>query len=146
MKVIVDIDAIGLKLDSLVEQRLAEEGLPICFGNMVPPILVRTLSMEDTEVLKPKGSIPADQVAVEVVNDIVVGAESKEKIRKTDLVLTKVAAEEINEYKKDRAERYVKQLVGCSNCNLVDVCDRLTKNYLKFIEVEGQYKKGGRLR
>lgn len=143
MKVIVDIDAVGQKLDVLVERALAEAALPTCFGNMVPPILVRTMSMEDTEILKSKGSIPADQVAIEVTSNIIVGKEEKEKIKNTDLVLTKDAVEEINEYKKDRAERYVKQLVQCSNCTYTDVCDRLTKNYLKFIEIEGQYKKGG---
>jgi hypothetical protein len=141
MKVTVNIDVIGETLDTLVEQRLAEAALPICFGNMVPPILVRTMLMEDTEILKPKGSIPADQVAREVVNDIIVGADSREKIEKTELVLTNDAAEEIQEYKKSRAEKYVKQLVDCSNCSFEDVCYKLTKNYLKFIEIEGHYKK-----
>jgi len=141
VKITINIDAIGESLDSLVEKQLIEHDLPKCFGNMVPPILLRIMSMEDTEILKPRGSVTIDQIAVEHIDELVIGTEAKEQIKNTDLVLIKDAEEEINEYKKNRAAKYVNQLVDCASCPCVDVCDKLTKNYLKFIEIEGQYKK-----
>jgi len=143
MKVTVNVDAVGTSLDTLVEQYLTELSIPVCFGNMIPPILLRTIVIDDIELFKPRGSVSSDAVAIEHIEDCIVGAESKDRIRKSDLILTKEGEAEILEYKKGKAAKYVEQLVRCQSCDLIDICDRLTKNYLKFIEVEGQYKKGG---
>ncbi len=61
-------------------------------------------------------------------------------IEGVDLVLTKEGLDYIESYKERRAQEYVEHVTGCLTCELIDVCYKLTKNFLTLVRLEGLFK------
>ena len=54
----------------------------------------------------------------------------------TDLVLTKEGSDYIERYKERKAQDYVDHVCRCTKCDLIDVCYKLTKNFLMLVKLE----------
>jgi len=131
MKDQIHVDAVGPTLDSLIEENLEKANLPSCLGNMIPPIMIRMIEVEDHEFFSAKHKIPPQEIAMEDISSLLATT-----IENSDFVLTKKGLDKIQEYKKDRASLYTQHLIKCSNCKVQDLCYKLTTNYLKLINLE----------
>jgi len=136
MKVIVNVDGILPVLDDMIIKGLEQEGYPTCLGNMIPPLLMRKIEVDEEKVLKVKGLTPTTEIVLEDVSQVV---ESNVDIV-NNRVMTQEGIDYINEYKTNRAEMYVKQLVKCISCEYVDTCYKLTTTYLTLISIEEKAK------
>ena len=54
--------------------------------------------------------------------------------------MNKSGVERVEQYKIDRADKYTEQLTKCSGCTNVNVCNKLTENYLKVISIQEMLK------
>lgn len=148
MKVSINIDKIGKGLDAMIIEELENNKLPPCLGNMTPPLLSRVINVDDSIVFKPKSSVPDEQVIrkaseiiVKDVDDVhQVDPKFLNDIEGVDLVLTKEGLDYIEDYKEKRAHQYVEHVSGCLTCELIDVCYKLTKNFLALVRLEGLFK------
>jgi hypothetical protein len=136
MQVKVKIDAVGTPLDTYIEKNLTQVGLPTCFGSMIPPIIKRQVLFDDLSILKDREAVSENQIAVDDISEIVDGAKTYCSKR----VMDKKGVEKIEEYKEKRAEKYTAQLLKCSQCKFIDICDKLTNNYLRVISVQEMIK------
>lgn len=131
MKVEIKIDALNPKLDSLIEKGLEEAGLPSCLGNMIPPIMVRMIEVEDAEFFSNRNTISPQEIGMEDTSKLV-----RLPMTNTNMVLTIEGLKKLQEYKESRAKVYIEHIKKCSNCDKVDLCYKLTTNYLKMISLE----------
>jgi len=140
MKVSISIDRVGDSLDAKVNALLEDANLPTCMGNMIPLLLARVITVDEKNVFKHKDSV-LDEEVVMGANELVVESSSdKQSGLKDNYVLTNEGLDYIENYKEERSRSYVERLLACSICDKTDVCYKLTKNYLKMIELERRYK------
>jgi len=132
MKIKINIDAIEPQIDSLVKSELEMLNLPSCFGNMIPSVLKRVVEFEDSEVLTPKNTVLIDEIGIDDASSVVVDG----KRLKDSFVLTKETVAILQEYKKQRALAYAHKIAKCKDCKHAEICNHLTVNYLKLIELE----------
>jgi len=141
MKVSINIDKVGGGLDKLIMDKLSEKELPSCLGNMTPPLLSRIINVDDSIVFKPKSSVAKEQVIENAAAIVVTRIDDlDDDLKGTDLVLTKEGLDYIEDYKERRAQEYVDHVSNCVACDLIDICYKLTKNFLTLVRLEGIFK------
>ena len=136
MKIKVNVDAIGTPLDEHVENKLTSSGLPTCLGSMIPPIITRQVSFEDLDILVDKEAISEKETVVSDVSKVI----DADATCYHGKVIGKNGVEQVEKYKVERAGKYIEQLVKCCSCTYVNVCDKLTKNYLRVISIQETIK------
>jgi hypothetical protein len=125
MQVIINVDVVTPTLEGLIEEVAKEQGIPECLGDMVPPLLGKDISVEDTKVFKVKNSIPTEEWERDDLINFV-----KSTYDCDNKVLTNKGADHIIKIKRKMAEAYVNKIKKCVTCKYIDVCDKLTKNYM----------------
>ena len=134
MEVRVNLSAVGTDLGTIIEAKLGERQLPGCLGNMIPPILSKLLDVEDTEIFAKASSLKDEEKAEADMKELVVASSTDV----SDMSLTKVGLEKLENTKIHLATVYADRLNKCVSCPLVDVCNKLTTNYLKVVELENK--------
>lgn len=141
MKVSIKIDAIGKSLDNYVKDELADVGLPNCIGSMIPPLLNRIVQMDLGNLFQPRSAVEDGDI-VGKCDNLIVGADAEDlETDAIDKVLTKNGRDYIEDYKKKKSHEYVTQVAKCTGCEYIDVCYKLTRNYLQLIQLEKMFKK-----
>ena len=136
MEIRVNLSAVGTDLGTIIEAKLAERQLPGCLGNMIPPILSKLLDVENTEILAKTLSLKDEEKVIADMKELVIASS----VDISDMSLTKIGLEKLENTKIHLATVYADRLSKCVTCEIVDVCNKLTTNYLKVVELEN--KKG----
>jgi hypothetical protein len=133
MNILINIDAVGDSTNDIVDKSLHSEDIKPCFGNMIPPLLERMVEIDDEEILAITKSQPEENfdTTVDLKNLIVLSNSPYE-----DKSLTIAGRTKIEKFKYGRVSAYITQLKLCKSCEDVDVCDKLTRNYLTLISLE----------
>jgi len=132
MKIGINVDALGKSVNDYIGESLEAEGLPPCLGMLYPPVALRIIELEDEGLLVHKNTIPKDEIILDDVSELVLG----DKMYDEKYTITKEGAEAIEEYKKETSIAYTKKLLKCKDCATSDLCDKLTKNYLRLLSVK----------
>jgi hypothetical protein len=132
MEIRVNLGAVGIDLDNLIEAKLKERELPACLGYMIPPMLSKIMDVDDKEILALTESLKDEEKADADMQKFIVS----KNIDKTTHSLTKEGLEKIEHSKIDLADIYTSRLIKCVQCPVTDVCNKLTQNYLKVVSME----------
>jgi len=127
----IKIDTIGDTINTLTDSKLTNVGLPVCFGSMIPPIIMKNVSFNNTDLFAHKHSITDDDIYDSNIKNYVTDYDES----LNDMVLTKKGVAIIETYKESVASMFAAQLLKCSTCEYFEICNMLTKNYLKAIEL-----------
>lgn len=133
MDIKINVDAVGRKIDDCVESSLIGKDLPLCLGTMYPPVIQRVADFDSKILLIHIDAIPVDERVIEDITELTLDNNMFNGLKYT---LTKQGLKDIEKYKKERAKSYADQLSKCVVCKMVDVCFKLTSNYLKVIKME----------
>lgn len=134
MNVIVDINKIGEGISSLIKKKLKAKKLPECLGNMSPPIIGSTVTIEDT-IFKVRYSIPKENVVLDDVRNIVLYQKYDTDLTYDRFVLDVNGKSVIESIKEEAATSYVDHVSACVLCKHIDVCSKLTTHYLQTIKL-----------
>lgn len=136
MKIRINIDEVGQKIDDLIESKLESKGFPKCMGSMIPPLIERQVEMEETKVLHTRDATHPDDI---IINDVskIVNADAKYYDGK---IIKNEGVSYINTYKNNLSDLYVNQLFTCSSCAYAETCYKLTRNYLKLLDIQEKVK------
>jgi hypothetical protein len=136
MKIKVNIDSIGKRVDEYIEEKISTSGFPSCLGSMVPPIISKQVFFDEALILTEKEAVSEKEILYSDISKIV----DVESTYSQNKVITKNKAKTIENYKEERANKYAEQVLGCCNCTFVEVCNKLTNNYLKVISIQESIK------
>lgn len=135
----VFVDKCGRSLDEHIKELLNKEALPTCLGCMMPPVVSRVAEFEVDDIVAIKEGCAPEEQALQKPQDIL-HFSSEREISK--YVIKKSALNIIEDYKALHAKMYADQIIRCTSCKHVDVCDKLTNNYLRAIELRETLNKG----
>lgn len=146
MKITINLNKFGKTINALINEGLKKKNIPECFANMVPPIVENFLDVEDTSVFSSKDITPGILTAIENISPIIVEDNEVEIFKKnkkstrhnSNFVLTRERLDELDKIKTKRASDYVDQVTRCITCPHVDLCYKLTVNYVRAITLEQQ--------
>ena len=136
MQIKVNVDMLGATMGEHIEGKLGVAGYPPCLGSMIPPVISRQVPFNDLEILIAKEAVSEKEIAISDLSNII-DADSTYYQGK---VMTQKHVDHIENYKCDRADKYVEHVVECCNCNYTDVCNKLTENYLKVLAIQENIK------
>lgn len=142
MKVEVNVNAIGTTIDEHIEINLIQAAMPACLGSMIPPIIKRQVPFDEVSILIEREAISEKEVGSSNVAEII----NADPLFYKNKVVTKAGVKKIEDYKIKLAKDYTEQLLKCCSCKYVEVCDKLTKNYLKIISVQEMVKQQAALK
>jgi len=125
-KVTVDIRQISPSYDEVINQLLTDYGLPSCLGNMIPPLLKNFIEFDSSEILEIEDGLPQEEIYTKDLASLITSDNSFFD----DKVLTHKGQKFLQKYKITRATLYANQLKKCVDCSHIDVCSKLTYNYL----------------
>jgi hypothetical protein len=132
MKIPVNVKALNIDMETYIKQELNVKKLPECLGCMIPPIVEDTPEVVLEDLFKESASV--DSINIMKINpkDIV----PEIHVDKVEgLIISKQSFDVINEQMKAKAKHYVTEVSKCLNCEHADICNKLTTNYLKVIEL-----------
>ncbi len=126
------IDKIGKTLSRYISEKAEVKNIPACFGNMGQPILYK---YEDiiTDCISPTNMIPKEQQVITLDKLI---DETIPNLDATKYCINDQGAEYIEGVKDNLTTAYVKKMVACSTCKLIDRCNMVTSHTLKKVELE----------
>lgn len=130
MPIAIDLDKVLPTQSTLIQERLDAEGLPSCFGFMVPPVIRHTIEIEETELFALKNINPAD-IAPLSPQDLL--ADSSFLPENT--IVKNSGVNLLQSIKEKNAVKFVKQVKKCVSCPHQDTCFRLTTNYLTVLNL-----------
>lgn len=136
MEIRINLGAVGTDLGTIIEAKLSERQLPECLGNMIPPILSKLLDVDSTEIFEKTESLKDEEKAEANMKELVVASSADI----SDMSLTKAGLEKLENTKIHLSTVYAERLNKCVSCPLTDVCNKLTQNYLKIVELESKKK------
>ena len=131
MEITVNSAMVGTSLETIIQAKMAERNLPGCLGYMFPSIMSKFIETEDTELLALTESLKDDEKVIVDMKEFIVSGITDT----TKLCLTKTGLEKIEKAKIETAILYVDKLKKCTECQYVDVCHRLTQNYLQLVKL-----------
>lgn len=136
MLIKVNVDMVGSTMGEHIESRLSAAGHPHCLGSMIPPVISRQVPFNDLEILIAKEAVSEKEVMKSDLSKIIDASVDHYQGK----VMTQKHLDHIEDYKNDRAAKYVEHVIRCCNCNYTDVCNKLTENYLKVLAIQESIK------
>lgn len=126
------IDSVEKPINDIINEKLKDANLPSCFGSMIPPIILKKVKFNSTDILAHKHSLVEEDIYDFDINHYI---DNEYNETYEDMVITNKGVEYIKTYKETLASIYVAQVIKCSTCTYWEVCNVLTQNYLKALEL-----------
>lgn len=127
----IDLNNITPDYNTEITKLLEEAKLPTCLGNMAPILLRNSLTIPEEDVCAIKDSLPPEHITGLPLQDFLI----EKNIIHEDKFLKKEGLQLLQEYKKRIAVQHVSKLVLCSQCNLTEICYKLTNLYIESIKI-----------
>jgi len=132
MKIPVNLKKLDIDVDQHIKDSLKKNGFPPCLGCMYPPLVEYEPNIEIHDLFVAPESV--DSINIMKINtSLLVPAQHTDKVRNT--VISKNSFSKVNSQIIDTAEHYADSIIKCVKCSHIEVCDKLTKNYLKLVEI-----------
>jgi len=131
----IKIDGIGAPIKKMIADKLVASNVPGCLGNMCPKIIEATINIEESAVLRIQESIKKELVEIDNIVDVLIDDKNK-FLDYSKYALTKEGFDKISGIKESSVEEYVNQVIMCTQCKYVDVCNKLTQNYIMNIYIK----------
>jgi len=132
MIVRVNTDIVGEALSNKIESKLSKAKLPVCIGNMSPPIINAELPFEFQEILKNRQAVRPEEIAY---NDISSLVTTNLAGGKKDLIIDNSGKLLIEERKESASTKYVDHIRQCALCENFELCNRLTTHYIETVKL-----------
>ena len=136
MKVTFKLNSIGKNLSELINDKLSKEKLPICIGDMSPPLVPAAIDIEVENIFKLKSSVPQENIVESDIGKLIV--PSINMMDHSQYVLDINSSMEIENTKESLASQYVERIKKCAApCKYIELCNMLTTHYLATIKISG---------
>lgn len=126
----------GKNFSKSVSEELLKLGLPECFGNMCPPIIQSIIDVPESEVLKNRDSVDPSTIAINDITNLVPDFSKKNKLYKNKII-DKDSLIVLEDLKRSIAFNYASKVKACIICEVREVCNQLTQNYINTIIAKG---------
>ena len=132
MKIPINVKLLNIDMEKYIKEGLSVKGYPSCLGCMIPPVVEDTPEVELNALFKEVDSIDSINI-MDISPMSIVPEHHSDKVK--GLIISKDSFSVIHEEMQNKAKHYVEEVIKCTSCKHVDVCFKLTSNYLKIIEL-----------
>lgn len=135
----IAINSMGADLSKIIEEKLIKNNYPKCYGNMIPPTLMKVVDIDSELITSVTGSTEEEEIHDKDLKKYLEESSlSEPEIQKfiENRCLTKKGANDIEAYKLTIAEEYVTKIVECHQCPFIDTCTKLTEHFLSVIYLQ----------
>jgi len=133
MNVKINLQAFGDSIDHLISKKLSESNLPECLGKLGIPLVREVSTFDSDAIFRLREEVTEDEIADMDITKYV--PYETERILLSGCVLTKKGKKILEDYKNEVSQIVADHLKRCINCTYIDICDKITKNYLKTLEL-----------
>jgi hypothetical protein len=132
MKIPVILEALDIDIDKHIQDNLKTKGFPSCLGCMYPPLVEYEPNVEITDLFVEPASV--DTINIMKINpQSVVPADHADKVKNT--IISKDSYDKVVKQMVFAAEHYSASVIKCVDCKHTEICNKLTTNYLKLVEI-----------
>jgi hypothetical protein len=128
----IDTDLVGETLSNRIDSKLSKADLPICIGNMSPPIVNSEMPFNLEDIVKHRQAIRPEEIAYDAIFPLVTSALGE---LNRDLVIDNAGKFLIEQRKEEISVIYAKHIADCVQCNHTDLCNKLTIHYIETVKL-----------
>jgi len=133
MKIPISLTALDIDIDKHIKDNLTTKGFPSCLGCLYPPIVEYDPEVELTDLFVEPESVDSYNI-MKINPQNVVPVDHVDKVKNT--VISKDSYDKVVKQVVFTADHYAASLIECAtNCKYVEICHKLTTNYLKLVEI-----------
>lgn len=133
MQIKIKINNIGKHSDKYIEETLIQQDLPSCLGRLGIPVVYEIVPFDSDFLLKNKHTIQEEDIVINDISKIVSSAMDADIL--TDMVLDTQGRDVVETYKQKLAQNVVDQLSKCVKCEYIEICHKITQNYLSTLRI-----------